>query len=216
MHIVIAQSRKVDARVWDIKGIAKIWARHLHLHTVSTSPPLTLLQSFRQQALATRYTKPQCRCQLNHSLPLFLCTISRDRGWDSLGYIFLSCNLQPLDRMPHKQCSFLFYCGLAELRRFHQCWHLQVQNYQKDQVLKVFFVPVGARIVFSKRKYKTLPEWDWFALPSLTTYSKEEFFPLQIYEARASWGGWLQSTAKHCLSPSKGLQTRTNDKRALL
>lgn len=73
VYIIIAQSRKVDARVWDIKGIARFWVRHLHLHAVPASPPLALLQSFRQQPLVTCYTKPQRRCQLNHSPPLFLC-----------------------------------------------------------------------------------------------------------------------------------------------
>lgn len=74
VYVIIAQSRKVDARVWDIKGIARFWVRHLHLHAVPASPPLALLQSFRQQALVTRYTKPQCRGQLNHSPPLLLCS----------------------------------------------------------------------------------------------------------------------------------------------
>lgn len=46
--IIFAQSCKVDAMIWDIKGIAKHWAIHLHLHAVPTRPPLALPRSLNK------------------------------------------------------------------------------------------------------------------------------------------------------------------------
>lgn len=45
MRIIIAQLCKVDARVWDIKGIARLWARHLHPVAVSAACTTVVLQT---------------------------------------------------------------------------------------------------------------------------------------------------------------------------
>lgn len=49
MYIILIQSCKINADVWDIKGITGFWLRHLHSHTVPRSPLPALLQPFREQ-----------------------------------------------------------------------------------------------------------------------------------------------------------------------
>lgn len=196
MYIILIQSWKIDADVWDIKRITGFWLGHLHSHTVPRSPLPALLQPFRQQQ------------GISGIIP-HLSSSAEFVGTGNGPLVhphFL--HFTPLGRT-HEQCRILFYCWYAKLRIFHHCWYLQVQNYQEDQVLMgFFFVPVVARIVFFK-KYKVFTGSSWFALPSLTMH-KEEFLPLKDLQ---SWWDSLQRTAMHSLSLSEGLQTRINNTR---
>lgn len=146
------QSCKIDADVWDIKRITGVWLRHLHSHTVPRSPLPALLQPFRQQegfswiiphlSSSAKFLGTGTGTAFGTSPLLALHTFGQNSTWAMLSFILL------------------LICKAKEISPLSTCAGSKLSG--RSSFDGIFFVPVGARIVFLK-KYKAFPESDWFA-----------------------------------------------------
>lgn len=136
VHIVLIQSCKVNADVWDIKRITGFWLRHLHSHTVPKSPLSAVPQPFRQQQgisgiiphLSSSAEFPGTGIGISPLLALH--TFGQNSSWAMQSFILLLiCKAKDISPL-------LTFAGskLSERSSFDG----------------IFSVPVGARIVFFK------------------------------------------------------------------